>query len=84
MAENNEMFEQYNEYPKNIDFDAGIMKKNAAKMLGMAAGISVLMVVLTFLMNEPIFYLLRRFGVGCVVGGERVDGDHLSAAFLLS
>ena len=30
MAENNEMFEQYNEYPKNIDFDAGIMKKNAA------------------------------------------------------
>ena len=67
MAENNEMFEQQNEYPKTIDFDAGIMKKNAAKMLGVAAGISVLMVALTFLMNEPIFYLLRRFGVGCVV-----------------
>ena len=67
MAENDEMFEQYNEYPKTIDFDAGIMKKNAAKMLGVAAGISVLMVALTFIINDRIFYLFRRFGVGCVV-----------------
>ena len=46
MAENNEMFEQQNEYPKTIEFDVGIMKKNAAKMLGVAAGISVLMVAI--------------------------------------
>ena len=51
------------EYPKFIDFDYDSMKKTAAKYLGMVAGISVLLIVAGFVMNDRFFVFFRRFGV---------------------
>ena len=67
MADNNEMFGEYNEYPKNIEFDSDGMKKTSAKMLATVTGISVLIIALSFLMNDHFFYYVRRFGVLCLV-----------------